>query len=52
MGEGWGSWKIRVLERVSQKNNIQGGLPKKMGLGQFADLRGGGAWQEKGGQYF
>ena len=25
----------------SQKNNIEGGLPKKGGLGQFADLRVG-----------
>ena len=24
-----------------RKNNIEGGLPKKGGLGQFADLRGG-----------
>ena len=29
----------------SQKEG--GGLPKKRGLGQFADLRG--AWQERGG---
>ena len=31
----------------SQKNNIKGGLPKKGGLGQFANLRG--PWQERGG---
>ena len=32
---------------------IQGGLPKKGGLGQFADLRGEeGARQEKGGGVF
>ena len=32
-----------------------GGLPKNKGgggLGQFADLRGGGAWQEPGGGVF
>ena len=34
-------WKIWFLE---------GGLPKKGGLGQFADL--GGAWQERGGGGF
>ena len=29
------------------------GLPKKGGgLGQFADLRGGGAWQQRGGWCF
>ena len=32
---------------MSQKTNIEGGLPKKGGFGQFADL-GGGAWQERG----
>ena len=30
------------------KNQYIGGLPKKGGLGQFVDLRGG-AWQERGG---
>ena len=29
------------------KNQNIGGLSKKGGLGQFADLRGGGAWQER-----
>ena len=29
------------------KNQYIGGLPKKGGLGQFVDLRGG-AWQERG----
>ena len=33
----------------SGKTNIEGRLPKKEGLGQFADLRGGGARQERGG---
>ena len=32
------------------KTNIEGELPKKGGLGQFADLRGG--WQERGGSVF
>ena len=32
---------------TSQKTDIEGGLPKKGGLGEFADLRG--AWQERGG---
>ena len=27
-------------------------MPKKEGLGQFADLRGRGAWQERGGGVF
>ena len=34
--------------RVSQKTNIEGGLPKRGGLGQFADLRGGGLGQKEG----
>ena len=36
------------------KNQYIGGLPKKGGggLGQFVDLRGGGAWQERGGGVF
>ena len=34
----------------SLKINIERGLPKKRGLGQFADLRG--AWQERGGGVF
>ena len=34
-------WKIQLLGGSSQKTNIEGvvGLPKKGGLGQFADLR-------------
>ena len=47
-------WKIGLLggkEEGSSKNNIEGGLPKKKGLGQFADLREGG-WQERGGGVF
>ena len=34
----------------SQKKNIEGGLPKRGGLGQFSDLRG--TWQERGGGVF
>ena len=36
-------WKIQLLGggRGSQKNNIEGGLPKNDGLGQFANLRVG-----------
>ena len=35
----------------SRKTNIEGGgLPEKREvLGQFTDLRGGGAWQERAG---
>ena len=40
-------WKIRLLGGGSQKTNIEGGLPKKGGFGQFVDLREGGAWQER-----
>ena len=29
--------KIQLLGRATQKANIEGGLPKKWGLGQFAD---------------
>ena len=35
---------------VHKKPVERGGLPKKGGLGQFADLRG--AWQERGGGVF
>ena len=37
-------WKIQLLGGGgggSGKTNIEGRLPKKEGLGQFADLRGG-----------
>ena len=37
-GGGWGVTKSQYM----------GGLPKKGGLGQFADFREGG-WQERGG---
>ena len=32
----------------SRKTNIEGGLPKKEGLGQFADLRGGDLGRKEG----
>ena len=35
-------WKIRYIGIRQGKTNIQGELPKKGELGQFADLRGGG----------
>ena len=38
---GGGSWKNQYRG---------GGLPKKVGLGHFADLRG--AWQERGSDVF
>ena len=31
------------------KNQYRGGDCLKRGLGQFVNLRGGGAWQERGG---
>ena len=35
-------WKIRLLAGgSSRKTDIEGGLPKKGGFGQFADLREG-----------
>ena len=37
---------------MSQKTNIEGGLPKKGGFGQFADLRGGLGKKERGGGVF
>ena len=44
-------WKIRLLGGSSWKTNIEGGgLSKKGGLGQFADLIW--AWQERGGGVF
>ena len=44
-------WKIRLLGvGGSRKTNIEGGLPKKEGLGQFVDFReGGGLARKKGG---
>ena len=36
---------------MSQKTNIEGGLPKKGVFGQFADLRGGLGKKERGGVF-
>ena len=42
-------WRIQLLGGGgSRKTNIDGGLPKRGGLGQFANLMRGGAWQERG----
>ena len=44
-------WKIWLLGGWVTKNQYRGGgLPKKGGLEQFADLRG--AWQERRGVVF
>ena len=43
-------WKIRFLGRTSQKNDIEGGVPKKGGLGQLKYLRGLG--KKDGGGVF
>ena len=40
------------MGRGSRKTNIEGRLPKKGGLGQFADLRGGGGLARKRGWFF
>ena len=48
-------WKIRLLGGDGLEKPIYkgGGLPKKGGgLGQFVDLRGGEAWQERVGWCF
>ena len=46
-------WKIRLLGvGGSWKTNIEGGLPKKEGLGQFVDFRGGGGLARKRGGVF
>ena len=42
-------WKIWLLRGSSWKTNIERGLPKKRGLGQFEDLRGGGGLARKRG---
>ena len=42
----WGFTEKSNFGGVHEKPNIEGGLPKKGGLGQFVDLRG--AWQERG----
>ena len=42
-------WKIQLLgEWGSRKTNKEGGLPKKGGIGQFADLRGGELGKKEG----
>ena len=41
-------WKIRLLGGISRKTGIEGGLPKKEGLGEFADLGGGGLARQRG----
>ena len=42
--------KIRVLRGGFTKSQFIGeDCLQTEGLGQFADLRGGGAWQERGG---
>ena len=55
----FGGWlKNLIFKGASQKNNIEGALAKKRGLGQFADLtrgeggEGGGTWQERGVVFF
>ena len=43
-------WKIPFLGwGVHEKPIYRRELPKKGGLGQFAELRGGGAWRKRGG---
>ena len=44
----WGSLKNPTFRGVSPKTNIEGGLPKKRGLGKFVDLRGGLARKREG----
>ena len=41
-GSFWCSLKNPILGGGSRKTNVEGKLPKKGGLGQYADLRG--AW--------
>ena len=47
-------WKMRLLGvGGSRKTNIEGGLPKKEGLGQFVDFReGGGLGKKEGGCFW
>ena len=45
-------WKIWLSGGSSRKTDIEGGLPKKGGLGQFADLREGGLGKKKEGGVF
>ena len=40
---------INIFRGVHKKPIYRGELPKKGGLGQFADLRG--AWQKRGGVF-
>ena len=45
--------KLDFQGRSSGKPNIEGGLPRRGSLEQFAGLRGeGGAWGERGGWCF
>ena len=47
-----GSLKNPTFRGGSQKTNIEGGLPKKGGFGQFVDLREGGGLGKKEGIVF
>ena len=43
-----GPLKIQFIERVHEKLIYRRELPKKGGVGQFADLRGGGLGKKMG----
>ena len=45
-------WKIQFLVGVPKKPMYRGELPKKEGLGQFPDLRGGGVGKKEVGGVF
>ena len=48
----WGFTERSDVQGGSQKTNIEGGLPKKGELGQFADLRVGLGKKLGGGVFF
>ena len=45
-------WKTQLIRGGFTKNQYRGGFPKKGGLGQFADLRGGGGGKKERGMVF
>ena len=49
----WKIWLLGEKGEGSRKTNIEGGMPKKGELGQFANLSGGGGgWKKEQGGIF